>query len=210
MLLEILMALVIILTAQFVYKRHKINKKLKGFVSPPGLPLFRHFFLFSSELGLIPNLLDTCKKYGNLIKLELFYGMPILLLTDKDLVSHILNTKQVVTKDTFYELAAAWIGDGLVVSAPSKWKKIRKLLNPAFNVQVIEHHVKYFEKHAIVLIEKLKNALDRGGFDVLPYISSCTLDIMCETVMGVTLNTQQGEHAQYIKDAHEATAIIVH
>ncbi|GJQ65575.1 hypothetical protein Trydic_g23113 [Trypoxylus dichotomus] len=93
--------------------------------------------------------------------------------------------------------------------AASKWKKTRKLLNPAFNVQVVERHVKYFEKHAIVLIEKLKNTIDRDGFDVLPYISSCTLDIMCETVMGVTLNTQQSEHAQYIKDVHGATAIVV-
>ncbi|GJQ68409.1 hypothetical protein Trydic_g2, partial [Trypoxylus dichotomus] len=135
--------------------------------------------------------------------------MPILLVTDKDLISHILNTKQIVAKDAFYELIAAWVGDGLVASAPSKWKKTRKLLNPAFNVHVVEHHVKYFEKHAIVLIEKLKNAIDRDGFDILPYISSCTLDIMCETVMGVTLNTQQGEHPQYIKDVHEASAIVV-
>ncbi|GJQ65926.1 hypothetical protein Trydic_g2707 [Trypoxylus dichotomus] len=209
MLLAIVIALVVILIAQFAYKRHKVNKQLKGFVSPPGLPLFRHFFLFSSELGFIPNLLDTCKRYGNRIKLELFYGMPVLLLTDKDLISHILRTKQILTKDAFYEFMATWMGDGLVTSAPSKWKKTRKLLNPAFNFQIIEHHVKYFEKHATVLIERLNDTIDCDGFDVLPYISSCALDSMCETIMGITLNTQKGHHAQYFKDIHKATEIVV-
>ncbi|GJQ82475.1 hypothetical protein Trydic_g14466 [Trypoxylus dichotomus] len=191
------------------FDKHKINKQLKGFVSPPGLPIFGHLFAFSSELGFISNMLNTCKRYGKRVKLELFYEMPLLLVTDKDLVFHILTTKQMVAKDTFYDIIKEWVGDGLVTSAPSKWKKTRKALNPAFNVQILERHVKFFDKHVNVLIKRLKNEIDRDGFDLLPYINLCTLDIISETVMGVALNSQQGEHTQYIEDVDEIAKIVI-
>ncbi|KRT79160.1 cytochrome P450, partial [Oryctes borbonicus] len=205
----IVVGLIIILILQFIYKQHRIDKQLKGFVSPPGLPLLRHFFFFSSQLTFIPNLLATSKKYGERLKLDVFYGMSILFVTDKDLVSHILNTKQMLVKDAFYDLTKTCFGDGLVSCVPSKWKKTRKLLNPVFNVQVLERYVKSFETPVSILIKKLKTEIDAHGFDVLPYLNLCTLDIICETVMDITLNAQEGGNSQYVKDIHEATEIII-
>lgn len=40
--------------------------------------------------------------------------MPILLITDKDLIGHILGTKSGLLKDAMYELMEKWLGDGVL------------------------------------------------------------------------------------------------
>lgn len=55
------------------------------------------------------------------------------------------------------------------------------MLNPVFNVQQLQTYVTLFENPIKILIEKLKCETGNDGFDVLPYLSLCTLDIICGT-----------------------------
>ncbi|GJQ77316.1 hypothetical protein Trydic_g20296, partial [Trypoxylus dichotomus] len=188
-------------------RQYGLNKKLIGFVSPPGLPILKHFWLFASEFAILQNLINLSRKYGERIKLELFYGVPILLTSDRDIASHILNT--VLLKDAFYELAETWVGQGLITCKPDKWKKSRKMLNPAFNIQILEGYLKSFENSSNALIKRLKVEVGNDGFDVLPYMNLCTLDIICETIMGIKLNVQGNKNMQYTTDIHEMSAIVI-
>lgn len=60
-----------------------------------------------------------------------------------------------------------------------KWKTSRKMLNPAFSVPLLQTYVYSFENSVRVLIEKLKSEVGNSGFNVLPYLSLCSLDIIC-------------------------------
>lgn len=51
MLFTVIIALLITVVLQFIYKQHKINNQLKGFVIAPGPPLLKHFHVFNTELG---------------------------------------------------------------------------------------------------------------------------------------------------------------
>ncbi|GJQ82473.1 hypothetical protein Trydic_g14464 [Trypoxylus dichotomus] len=180
-----------------------------GFVSPPGLPILRHLLVVSSELGMIPNLLDISRKYGGRIKLDFIYGVPVLFISDKDLVSYICNTKPLLTKET-YGTTDKWIGEGLLTcKAADRWKTTRKMLNPCFSLQQLEIYLESFEDPTRVLVEELKAEVGKKGFDVLPYLSACALDIICEAVMGIRLNVQGDENSQYMKDIHEMCSIII-
>ncbi|KAI4465969.1 cytochrome p450 family 4 [Holotrichia oblita] len=160
-------------------------------------------------IGILPNLLSISNKYGGRVKLDYFYGMPILLITDKDLIGHILGTKSVLLKDAMYELMEKWLGDGVLTCKPDKWKTSRKMLNPAFSVQLLQTYVYSFENSVKILIEKLKSEVGNNGFNVLPYLSLCSLDIICETTMGIKLDAQRNKNSQYIEDIDEIGAIIL-
>lgn len=57
------------------------------------------------------------------------------------------------------------------------WKPHRKLINPTFNLAILEQYVETFEKNTKILMEILSKKLNTT-FDVYNYINNCTLDII--------------------------------
>lgn len=60
-----------------------------------------------------------------------------------------------------------------------KWKKHRKILTPAFHFQILKHFVDTFESCGDNLIQKLLKETDKDSVDIYPYITLCTLDVIC-------------------------------
>jgi len=69
-------------------------------------------------------------------------------------------------------------GSTVSVSGP-KWKEHRKLFTPAFHFKILEEFVEVFGSKDRILIEKLEKHVNGSGFDIYPYISLYTLDIIC-------------------------------
>ena len=63
--------------------------------------------------------------------------------------------------------------------AGPKWKEHRKLFTPAFHFKILEDFVEVFGSNDRVLREKLEKHVNGPGFDIRPYISLYTLDIIC-------------------------------
>jgi len=63
--------------------------------------------------------------------------------------------------------------------AGPKWKEHRKLFTPAFHFKILEDFVEVFGNNDRVLIEKLEKHVNGPAFNILPYISLYTLDIIC-------------------------------
>ena len=63
--------------------------------------------------------------------------------------------------------------------AGTKWKEHRKLFTPAFHFKILEDFVEVFSSNDRILIEKLEKHVNGPPFDIRPYISLCTLDIIC-------------------------------
>lgn len=58
------------------------------------------------------------------------------------------------------------------------WKLHRKVLLPIFHNKVVEEYLDVIAEQGKVLIGRLHEQLNRGNFDVLKYITACTLDIV--------------------------------
>ncbi|CAL4147212.1 unnamed protein product, partial [Meganyctiphanes norvegica] len=98
-----------------------------------------------------------------------------------------------------YRYLHPWLGLGLLTSTGSKWKSRRKLLTPTFHFQILDEFVEVFNRQSLKLVDKLHKEANAKPIDIFPYISRCTLDTICETAMGVNLNTQDEPESKYLQ-----------
>ena len=70
------------------------------------------------------------------------------------------------------------------LSPGQKWHTHRKMITPAFHFSILESFVEVFSEKSEILISKLQEEVGSKGFNVCPYITKCTLDIICGERMG--------------------------
>lgn len=101
-----------------------------------------------------------------------------------------------INKSTGYYPLLPWLGTGLIVSGGEKWHKDRKLLTPAFHFKILDQFNPLINKHALILCGKIETTLNFRMTNCVSVLSSCALDTICETSMGVNMQTQtSGENA---------------
>jgi cytochrome P450 family 4 len=67
--------------------------------------------------------------------------------------------------------------------------------------------VQVFDKHSTIFIENLSNLKDKE-IDIFPLIALCTLDIICETSLGVEIHAQTNSESEYVKAVKEISSIV--
>jgi cytochrome P450 len=61
-----------------------------------------------------------------------------------------------------------------------KWHNRRKILTPAFHFKILEDFFDVFMEQSSILVDKLQREIgNEAGFDIFPYVTHCTLDIIC-------------------------------
>lgn len=58
------------------------------------------------------------------------------------------------------------------------WKSHRKVMRSVFNNKVVEEYLEVIAEQGDVLVKQLNEKVDTGDFDVLKYVTACTLDIV--------------------------------
>jgi cytochrome P450 family 4 len=53
------------------------------------------------------------------------------------------------------------------------------MITPTFHFKILDSFVEVFSEKSEILISKLQKEVGSQGFDVCPYITKCTLDIIC-------------------------------
>lgn len=59
------------------------------------------------------------------------------------------------------------------------WKPIRKLLNPTFNLKILQSFVPIFNDKTNIMLENLDKEAGNPNFDLSKYMHACTLDMVC-------------------------------
>lgn len=142
----------------------------------------------------------TCRLYN---KERIFAGSVaghyFVSLYKPEHIEVVLNSNSVINKGWDYKYIKPWLGNGLITSSGKTWRKMRKLLTPAFHFKILENFQVMINKHSTVLIEKLKRKEQEPWLNVSHLMSLCTLDIIAETAMGVEVRAQENEESEYIK-----------
>lgn len=102
-----------------------------------------------------------------------------------------------------YNFLKPWLGEGLLISTGKKWHSRRKILTPAFHFNILEQFVSVFDRQSQILVENLQKHNDGKVFDIHPYITLMTLDVICETAMGTKVNAQTNSENAYVKAVAE-------
>lgn len=107
--------------------------------------------------------------------------------------------KSCLEKDDLHRFIKRIIGNGGIFAPVSIWRRRRKIMVPAFSPKIVESFVDVFSEQSEKL-QKLMGAHDAGkDFSTWPYISSYTLDSVCETAMGVKINSQGNPDTPFLK-----------
>ncbi|CAH1111817.1 unnamed protein product [Psylliodes chrysocephalus] len=190
---------------QFIWGRRKLYSYARQVPGPPSLPLIGSpWYFMGNSYDILSNVSMLFDTYPSVFKV--WFGPKLFFAVSEPKHYEILLTK-CLNKESLYDGANVIAADGLFTSKRDTWKKHRKLIAPTFNQQILDNFVEIFSEQAEVLVHNLKKHAGKGEFDIFHTISTCTLDIICETAMGVKVHAQTID-ALYTKWADRMLEII--
>ncbi|KAG8200759.1 hypothetical protein JTE90_006344 [Oedothorax gibbosus] len=131
--------------------------------------------------------------------------LPFVCVYKADSVEMILNHSTELKKAWFYNLMDPWLGSGLLTSYDEKWRSRRKLLTPAFHFNILRDFLHVFNKQSKVLVDVLAGYTKQEFVDMVPLVTRCSLDIICESILGKELYSQTRAASPYVKAITELT-----
>ncbi|KJH47394.1 unspecific monooxygenase [Dictyocaulus viviparus] len=200
--------------SNFLYKRIKyVLKQIAVFQGPVALPLignltqfhFKPEEFFEQAQGLAYML-----RNGEDRICRIWFGpIPFVLLYGPKECEAVLGSNKLLNKPIQYSFLSPWIGEGLLISKPDKWRSRRKLLTPTFHYEILKDFVEVYNRHGQTLLEKfLKNA-DRGQYeDIFHTVTLCTLDVICEAALGICIDAQKKPHSPYLEAVFRMKVIV--
>ncbi|KAJ8949166.1 hypothetical protein NQ314_008288 [Rhamnusium bicolor] len=173
---------------QFLWSRRKLYKCAKKMEGPLALPLIGcALYFIGSPYDIYCNIMTMFNKYPKIFRV--WFGPRLFCAVSEPKYFEIL-LPNFLRKEHLYHHAECVVGYGLFTAPLDIWKRHRKIIMPTFNQKILDSFVDIFSQQANVLVEQLKTYSGKEEFDVFHVVYKCTLDIICETAMGVKVNTQ--------------------
>nr|AKD43084.1 Cyp4d1-RA [Drosophila melanogaster] len=182
---------------------------------PPVLPLVGHghHFIGKPPHEMVKKIFEFMETYSKDQVLKVWLGpeLNVLMGNPKD-VEVVLGTLRFNDKAGEYKALEPWLKEGLLVSRGRKWHKRRKIITPAFHFKILDQFVEVFEKGSRDLLRNMEqDRLKHGdsGFSLYDWINLCTMDTICETAMGVSINAQSNSDSEYVQ-AVKTISMVLH
>lgn len=188
------------------YSKFKyFERTMANIAGPPTTSfLYGNAKLFFDEKTGLPSstivykiLPELAKTYPNIIKFDFGHDL-FVHLYKPEYIEALLTSSKLIEKGSDYDSLRVWLGNGLLTSKGDKWRFHRKLLTPSFHFQVLNEFIPVINKQSM----KLRKKLERFEGDVMAKITSCTLDVIVETAMGVQMNAQDNHDNVYCRNVN--------
>ncbi|GLH07857.1 Uncharacterized protein GBIM_13260 [Gryllus bimaculatus] len=203
-----LLALIIVLPyyLMFMSGRARLVSSIPG---PIPLPFIGNALEFGMNgVDLLRIMISLRHKFGSIVRCWLGPYL-VVSITDPRHAEIFLTSKTNIKKSMQYRFLEDMGGKGLVTSSGNKWRSDRKLLNPAFHFSILKDFLSVFNSQASVLTQKLEKEVGGSEFDIYRYLTLCTLDISCETSMGVRMNIQDYKNNEYLEAVSSVEACVI-
>ncbi|XP_046655354.1 cytochrome P450 4C1-like [Daphnia pulicaria] len=193
-----------------LYRRYKYFVRCNKIPGPPAqIPLFGSFTEFFLEPeGYLPHGLHLFQTWNKRSVVRVWIGpLALFAVGSAEGVEVVLGSNKIIDKSREYNFLQPWLATGLLTSTGSKWHKRRKLLTPTFHFKILEDFIHVFNEQSAVLVEKLGEKVGQD-FDIFPFITRCTLDVICETAMGRHVDAQNNTDSEYVEAVYKMTRIV--
>ena len=205
-----LMSLVLFATLFLSLRGRSARKKIDAFQHfKDAFPLLRILSWHASLLLRERHGLNYEVNFSNLILgecmrkirrgfiVEYIGSQPIFVIFRADHVEGVLNNSRNLEKGPLYDMLIPWVGHGLITSNGSLWKSRRKLLTSSFHFKILRGFLTTMNERAALFVDRIASKADNE--DVSPYVDAFALDVVCETIMGVSMNCQTSDSGrQYL------------
>ncbi|KAL6420177.1 hypothetical protein ACFW04_012265 [Cataglyphis niger] len=148
-------------------------------------------------------------KYYPIFKLWSCF-MYFVLIRHPDDMEIILSSTKHIEKGYAYKLIHPWLCTGLLTSTGTKWHARRKILTPAFHFNILKQFTDILIKEGDYMAESLKDVGGTVVKDLIPFITEHTLNAICETAMGISLQKYGEVQQQYRNAIHDIIQLIVY
>ncbi|KAK5643673.1 hypothetical protein RI129_007518 [Pyrocoelia pectoralis] len=182
------------------HRRHlvKLGSLIPG---PVGYPLIGNGLTFwGKPEEVFRRLREIFTMYTRLVAIWLGPKLHIALFDAND--AEVVMRSKAVEKAEEYKYLKPWLGESLLISTGSKFRLNKKLIMPSFHVNNLKRFLDVFNDHSLVLVESLREKVGEAEFDIQPHLSTCTINVLLETVMGInkeTLGDQAPKYSQYVQ-----------
>ena len=122
----------------------------------------------------------------------------------------ILASSKHTQKGNVYRILQHFLGDGLLVSNGQKWFHRRRILTPAFHFGILQQFLAVFREEREKLRQVIEETINTGEgvVDLSVTMSSFTLNTICESSMGVKLDSVSGAK-EYRRNIYRIGALIL-
>uniref|UniRef100_UPI003B5ACDA8 cytochrome P450 4C1-like n=1 Tax=Leptopilina boulardi TaxID=63433 RepID=UPI003B5ACDA8 len=134
---------------------------------------------------------------------------PAVNLFHPDDAEILLSSMRHIEKSRIYNFLHLWLKTGLLTSTGKKWQHRRKMLTPAFHFRVLEQFLDIFIEEGNKLVENLKLSTNENIHDIVPLFTKHTLNAICETAMGTSLNEADMQNV-YRSALNNIIEVIIH
>ncbi|XP_005186325.3 cytochrome P450 4e2 [Musca domestica] len=200
----LLLLLILIPVLWIVYKEQFYARKRRKIAHTQG-PKMLPFIGNAHQLGKTPHdilnfMFDNFYKYNHHnFRVWIGYYLNIFVTEPQD-VEFILSSSSLIKKSDIYEMTFDWLGDGLLTGSGPKWHKHRKIITPAFHFKILQDFHEVMNKTSNKFMEKLREASKGDNiFDFQNMVNYFTLDVICDTAMGVSINAMDNPHTEFAK-----------
>lgn len=180
-------------------------------LSKRALPLLGHLYLLPKEIGKVyfkwmMIMLDSARETGKKFIVFWLSSVPVCFIVHPDAAETLLKSNTLINKPKTYE-AVSWLGDGLVLSKGSKWFHRRRLITPSFHFKILDDFLHVMNEQADIFVSNLTKLKDYSNVDLVHLLTVCTLDIICETAMGIQIKAQENTDHHYVRTLERVAEI---
>jgi cytochrome P450 family 4 len=150
---------------------------------------------FILSLEIFEKGMDITNVYGHVFRAYIGHKLIVFLSDPRD-IELILGSHVHIDKSDEYRFFKPWLGNGLLISTGEKWRTHRKLIAPAFHMNVLKSFMPTFNDNSRYVIKRLSKEVGKE-FDCHDYMSEATVDILLETAMGSKRTSEDEEGFKY-------------
>ncbi|XP_035780190.1 cytochrome P450 4C1-like [Anopheles albimanus] len=184
------------------WRNRRMWQLLEKIPGPTSIPLIGSVYILpgtdtSTYFRLLQQLSTT---YGSLYRVWLG-PKPVIIVNSAEHARTILTSPITLGKARFYRFIPL---PGIFSLPVQQWRTHRKLIQPSFNLSILQSYVPLFEQKANVMISNLAAKVDTAEpFDIYRFTARCTLDMICATSLGIDMHFQEMPSCSYLEILEE-------
>ncbi|CAB3243897.1 unnamed protein product [Arctia plantaginis] len=200
MILSLILITPIVWTLYFWYKRrnlYRLAAKIPSIDGSSSIIGITHRLVGDNEtiMTSLQQFSYSSMKHDGVVTGWLGHILYFVVVNPVDM-EHVL--KSCLEKDDLHRFVRKVVGNGGIFAPVSIWRRRRKILVPVFSPKIVENFVKVFAEQSRKLVKKLSSYTDKGKINMWPFLSSYTLDSVCETTIGVKINAQDNPDCLFL------------
>ncbi|XP_026729818.1 cytochrome P450 4d8-like [Trichoplusia ni] len=203
MLIQIILVFIVVWMCVLRYQKRnmvELSHKLPMTKYRP-LPLIGHAYIF---FGSDEDRMEMFQKLGREAIandegiVSVWQGQKLYVVSADVKIAELI-LKSCLEKDDALKCLQMLTGNGSVFAPVKIWRPRRKVLAPTFSPKNLAQFVEIFSRQSSIMAEQLQSAAGTGAFSIWNYITTYTMDSVCESTLGVAVNSQKQIEQPFLK-----------